>query len=91
MNEKGMHKQKADTGFGIPEILSSSREMRDEVLSNYTVRYLKCSVDEPSEVAMLQSIETKGLAGEEIILMDRQTYSFEGSFFVVLRYLERRV
>lgn len=88
MNEKGMNKAKETGGTGVPSMLPI--EHIDDIAANYTVKYFKGSIDEPSEVMQLQSIETKSMLADEIIMTDRQTYSFEGAFFVVLRYLEKR-
>lgn len=88
MNEKGIHKQVRNEGLGIPGMVPD--ESLEQELRNYTVKYYKGNIDEPSDLMMLQSLETKGLLGDEIVLMDRQTNFFEGTFFVVLRYMEKR-
>lgn len=88
MNEKGLHKQLEQAGIGMPGMVP--QEHIDELFQNYTVKYYKGNLDEPADQMRLQEIETKSMAATEIIMTDRQTYSFEGQFFIVLRYLERR-
>lgn len=90
MNEKGMNKRDNTGANGTPTILPSP-EYADELFRNYTVKYFKANIDEPGDVNELQRLETLGLQGDEIVLCDRQTYSFEGNFFVVLRYYQKRI
>lgn len=88
MNEKGMNKQAESGGLGVPSMLQP--EYIDELALNYTVKYFKGDIDEPSDLMQIQSLETKSMLGDEIILTDRQTNFFEGRFFIVLRYFEKR-
>lgn len=88
MNEKGINKAAEEGGMGVPSMFQS--EHVDELALNYTVKYFKGDIDEVGDLAMIQSIETKSMLGDEFILTDRQTNFFEGRFFIVLRYLEKR-
>jgi len=54
----------------------------------YVVRYFKADTCNLEDMAMLESIETKGLKGEEVVILSRDTYSFMQQYFVLLRYLE---
>ena len=60
------------------------------LIDNYKIRYLKGSLDNEAFVIELQAIETECLKGDRLVLLDRETFSFQDSFFVVLRYMERR-
>ena len=91
MNNKDMNqKQQAHGSASMPTMLPE-RQYEDEIAANYTVKYFRADLDEPSEILELQRIETIGLKGDDVVLTDRQTYSFEGRFFVVLRYYQKRI
>lgn len=92
MNEKGINKQaKQEGSASMPGILPTYNESDNYIADNYTVKYFRGDLDEPGEVAELQRIETISLKGDDYVLCDRQTYSFEGRFFVVLRYYQKRI
>lgn len=92
MNEKGMNKQKGQEGSAsMPGILPAAADDNNYIADNYTVKYFRGSLSDAGDLAELQKIETIGLKGDEIVLCDRQTYSFEGDFFVVLRYFNKRI
>lgn len=92
MNEKGMNKQKGQEGSAsMPGILPAAADDNNYIADNYTVKYFRGSLSDAGDLAELQKIETVGLKGDEIVLCDRQTYSFEGDFFVVLRYFNKRI
>ena len=82
--------KKEQPGLGIPGLVQGLPSYDETLATEYTVKYLKANIDEPGEVMQLQALETKSMLGEEIILTDRQTNFFEGTFFVVIRYLEKR-
>jgi hypothetical protein len=90
MNQNGMDKGKGNGTAGMPSILPQP-EYENVIADNYTVKYFRGDLDEPGEILELQRIETTGLRGDDIVLCDRQTYSFEGRFFVVLRYYQKRI
>jgi hypothetical protein len=57
---------------------------------DYSIKYFKANLDEPSEVLALQDIESKAIRGKgEIILLSTDKMSFMDKYFVVLRYMER--
>lgn len=90
MNKKDMDREMASSGMGAPSIFQMPEEARDDVARNYTVKYFKANIDEPADLLTLQLLETKSMAGDEIIATDRQTNFFEGTMYVVFRYLEKR-
>lgn len=71
--------------IGLPGYAS----IKKKELENYVVRYLKANIDEPEQRAALESIETRGIRGEEVVIIQRQTFTFTSSMFVVLTYLEK--
>ncbi len=92
MNEKGMNKQRSQDGSAsMPTMLPERRDDDNYIADNYTVKYFMACIAEPQELLELQRIETVGLKGDEIVLLDRQTYSNEGAFYVVLRYYQKRI
>jgi hypothetical protein len=64
-------------------------------LEKYAVKYLKCNMDEPVDMLELQTVETRALrskAGEEeIVLVDKDKFTFMDKYFIILKYLEREV
>lgn len=92
MNEKGMNKERSQEGSAsMPGMIPAAGDDANFIADNYTVKYFRGDLDEPGDLLELQRIETVGLKGDEIVLCDRQTYSFEGRFFVVLRYFSKRI
>ena len=85
-----MQNKAKEESSAMPGMLPTA-EFNDEISANYTVKYFRGDLDEVPDVLELQRIETVGLKGDEIILCDRQTYSFEGRFFVVLRYYQKKL
>ncbi len=90
MNDSKLN-DKRKTASVMPGMgLTTQENDNYEVFKNYTVRYYKADIDDPEQVNMLQMLETKSLLADEIVLTDRQTWSDKGSFFVIIRYLEKR-
>lgn len=59
-------------------------------IENYTVKYIKVDMDQPTNVRQLEDIETRGLAGEEIVLITTDKFTFMEKYFIVLKYLEKK-
>lgn len=59
-------------------------------LEQYTVRYIKCSLDDAEDILLLENIETKGLAGEEIVILVKDKFTWNEKYFVVITYLEKK-
>ncbi len=57
-------------------------------LSNYRVRYSKIDTDDPGSIAELEILETKGLAGKEIVVLKKESWTFMDKFFILVSYLE---
>ena len=60
---------------------------------SYTVKYLKADVDDTAALLELSAIETKALhakpGDEEIVLLDKDKFTFMDKYFIILKYLER--
>lgn len=70
-------------GFG-------NKSVQDTGLDNYRIKYFKADLDDPSAVMELERLETEGLKAESIVLLNKATFSFQASFFVVLTYGEKK-
>ncbi|MCI4435642.1 MAG: hypothetical protein JHC33_02355 [Ignisphaera sp.] len=57
---------------------------------DYRVRYFKADIDEPSDLAELELIETEALEGKTKVLLKKDSFTFQSSFFVVITFLEKR-
>jgi hypothetical protein len=57
-------------------------------LDNYRVRYIKLDMDDPGSVAEAEIIETKGLAGKEIVVLAKDKFTFMDKYFLIIQYLE---
>lgn len=54
----------------------------------YRVRYGKYDLDDMGSVAELELVETKGLAGVEIVVLNKEKFSFMDRYLLVVTYLE---
>lgn len=59
--------------------------------SKYRVRYTKLDMDDLGSLAELEIIETKGLKGEEIVVLNKTGWSFLDKYFMIITYLEHIV
>jgi len=57
-------------------------------LSNYRVRYSKIDTSEPGELMELELIETRGLAGKDIVVLKKDSWTFMDKLFILVSYLE---
>lgn len=73
--------------------ISSKIGGKKNAFGNYTVKYLKADFSEPADMLDLQNIETRALhskAGdEEIVLLDKDKFTFMDKYFIILKYLEK--
>lgn len=58
--------------------------------SNYRIRCIVCNLTDIGETAILEDILTKGLDGKEIVILEKDKYSFQNNYFMVVTYLEKR-
>lgn len=73
----------------LPDFLGKSTSMSISS-KNYRVRYFKADLDDPTELGELESIVTRGLDGDDIVLSSTEKYVFQDRYFIVLTYFERR-
>jgi hypothetical protein len=59
----------------------------------YTVKYYKANMDEPVDMLELSNIETRAIratpGAEEIVLVDKDKFTFMDKYYIVLKYMER--
>jgi len=73
----------------VPAMADKLKNRNDH--SGYTAKYIKANIDDPTEMAELQLIETRGIDGnDEIILLDRDKFTFMQNYYIILHYLEKR-
>ena len=72
--------------FSLPGLTSKSSGID---MKKYSVRYYKANLDEPVDVMTLQDIETKGVRGDEVLILTRDKMSFMDKYFLVVCYLEK--
>lgn len=61
----------------------------------FSVKYYKCDMNEPADVMELCTIETRALQSkpgkEEVVLVDKDHYTFMDKYFIILKYLEKTI
>lgn len=60
-------------------------------LKDYSVKYYKANLDEPSDTTHLQDIETRGIRGDGIVVLTREKFTFMDKFFLVIQYMEKNL
>lgn len=55
---------------------------------NYRVRYGKYDLDDMGAVAELELVETRGLTGVEVVVLNKDKFSFMDRYLMVVTYLE---
>ncbi len=55
----------------------------------YRVRYGKYDLDDMGAVADLEIIETAGLAGIDIVVLNKDKFTFLEKYYLVMTYLEK--
>ena len=56
----------------------------------YRIRYYRADVTDLQEISELERILTEGLDGKNIVILEKDKYSFQDRYFVVVTYLEKR-
>lgn len=71
--------------FGIPGMTrASAKDFED-----YSVKYLKCDLDDPGDVAMLSNLETRALREDGIVMLTKDKMGFMTQYFLIVSYLEK--
>lgn len=73
------------TDISLPGMIKSTASEFD----NYSVKYHKADLEDLGDVTLLQEIETRALRGDGIVVLTRNTFTFNFQYFVVIQYMER--
>jgi hypothetical protein len=73
----------------VPSMADGLKNVSSKDLDGYSIKYIKADMDDLAAVADLQRVETLGLRGDSIILLNRDKYTFLERYFIVLQYMER--
>lgn len=57
---------------------------------NYRLRYLRVDLSDPGDLGTLEDVMTKGMDGNDIIILATKDYVFQDRFFMVVTYAEKR-
>lgn len=57
--------------------------------STFKYRCMTANLMDLGETSLLEEIMTKSLDGKDIVLVERDKFSFQNNYYVVLIYLER--
>lgn len=57
-------------------------------IQKYRVRYAKIDLDDMGSVAELEILETKGLTGVEVVILNKDKFTFMDKYFMIVTYLE---
>lgn len=58
-------------------------------LRNFRVRYLKVDFDEASDLLELEALETRGIRGEDVVILNKDKFTFMQKYFLIVAYLEK--
>ena len=75
--------------FSLPGISEKLGDNGMPKIDGYSVKYFKADLNEVSDVMTLQQIETQALKGDEIVLLDRDKFTFMEKMFIIVRYMEK--
>jgi hypothetical protein len=75
------------TEFSMPGMFGASSDP-SKIYDKYSVKYKKVDLDDPADLLELQQIETRGLRGQDIVILKKDNFVFMSQFFIVIQYLE---
>ena len=78
---------KVETLSGFPGFGGNGQDFGFDPLK-YRVRYGKYDLDDMGAVSELEIIETQGLAGKEIVVLNKDKFTFMDKYIMIVTYLE---
>lgn len=75
--------------FSLPGITSELGSGAKKALNNYSVKYFKCNMDTLEDVLTLQDIETRGIRGEDVVILTKDKFTFMTEYFMIISYMEK--
>lgn len=73
--------------FSIPGM--TGRQVQGFDASKYSVKYFKADLEDLGDLTMLQEIETKGIRGDKVLILNRDKFTFMDKYFVIVQYMEK--
>ena len=73
--------------IGIPGYGPQDKQEFDA--TKYRVRYMKVDFDNPEALSDLEILETEGLTGVEIVVLNKEKFTFMDKYIMVVTYLEK--
>ncbi len=74
----------------LPGMISEGKNSGVVSSEKYAVRYYVANLSDMTMISELERILTKGLDGNQIVILEKDKYSFQDQYFVVVTYLEKR-
>lgn len=71
----------------MPGMLSSSSEVTSD---KYRIRCKVADMTNLEDLLHVEDILTSGLDGKNIVILEKDKYSFQDRYFVVVTYLEKK-
>lgn len=72
--------------ISLPEFGRAATTARD--INKYRVRYCKIDLDDVGSITELELLETKSLKGEDIVILNKDKFTFMDKYMLVVTYLE---
>jgi hypothetical protein len=73
--------------FALPAVTDKLKNKNE--WDGYSVKYYKADLDDLEDISMLQEIETRGLAGDQIVILSFDKFTFMSNYYVIVRYMEK--
>ncbi len=74
----------------LPGMISDSKNNGVITSEKYTVKCYLANLTDLTQLLELERILTKSLDGKDIVVIDKDKYSFQDRYYVVVTYLEKR-
>ena len=74
--------------IGMPS-MGGPKSSKKLTMEDYSVKYLKADMSDRGEVAILEAVETRAIHGTDIVLIDKDKFTFMDKYFIILKYLEK--
>ena len=58
-------------------------------LKGYSIKFYKADIDDLEEITMLQDIETRGLQGNTIVILEHDKFIFMDKYYIIVKYMEK--
>ena len=63
--------------------------MTSDSVKGYVVKFFKADIDDLEDVTMLQEIETRGLQGKDVVILEHDKFVFMERYFILVKYMEK--